>query len=750
MAISSLLGVATIIGIILTPLQASLITIETPQFQYEELHNDQQLLVENMTIHPKKDHLEILTKEPEKTYSLQTIIVDLQELAMTKANAIRFLNKANKENREYSHDVFTTSTLRNWQDKLLEYSLGHTKLSREDCYDYCSIFNATVPRSIEQVMAGLETLNEHEPVWSHHFDYTRKLSTYKFSYKFEINGTQIYPYKNGTGIKPCKLIEANRCVTTIGYYYQWWHQNKYHVTNAKDITVALDSFNNCRIHIATPHHFNTKQGKEKCMCMRPTKEYFIGRQTQVDNLQHALDLSDIGMEPWRITKDTAPVILDSISIGQLEPRFIHHNESNILHKRYLTLADIAKLEIGKEHSSPIKGFLKSVAKKVITPENVINMVKHIIKMAKHKKTINTTKLIGTDKQFNSLMADKDYKIKKTGRNIKISPKQSIDFSKMDLGHSKIEETKALNTLNRFILQMENWENKVLPKIIENIRINQETLGQDRINTNQETTVLYYRHASYIEIRSFIPIIKEKLTSIINIAPIPIMTVSQTNQVVIRDLPKKIRLPLEFSSATACIREIVKESKTTNCPKKTISLEISQDINTIKNYSIIALTRMQSVSILCPATVQNYKLKKEINIFLIHSSCTLTSYDEKNQMTRMPKTNFRPVVGAKFLLAYDLEKNWIPTRQNQFYMNIGTLITTLVLILITVFLGIMYIKYKPQIVKLIKPQSNLVTIEHEEDNDYRMNSQYFRALSLSPTGNYEQPEELYSTIRKHHK
>ena len=84
------------------------------------------------------------------------------------------------------------------------------------------------------------------------------------------------------------------------------------------------------------------------------------------------------------------------------------------------------------------------------------------------------------------------------------------------------------------------------------------------------------------------------------------------------------------------------------------------------------------------------------------------------------------------------------------MNIGTLITTLVLILITVFLGIMYIKYKPQIVKLIKPQSNLVTIEHEEDNDYRMNSQYFRALSLSPTGNYEQPEELYSTIRKHHK
>ena len=102
-------------------------------------------------------------------------------------------------------------------------------------------------------------------------------------------------------------------------------------------------------------------------------------------------------------------------------------------------------------------------------------------------------------------------------------------------------------------------------------------------------MLYYRHAFYIEIRSFIPIIKEKLTSIINIAPIPIMTVSQTNQVVIRDLPKKIRLPLEFSSATACIREIVKESKTTNCPKKIISLQISQDITTIKNYSIIALT-----------------------------------------------------------------------------------------------------------------------------------------------------------------
>ena len=84
------------------------------------LHNDPQLLVEDMRIHPKKDHLEILTEEPEKTYSLQTVIVDLQEIAMTKANAIRFLNVANKENKEYSHDVFTTSTLKNWQDKLLE------------------------------------------------------------------------------------------------------------------------------------------------------------------------------------------------------------------------------------------------------------------------------------------------------------------------------------------------------------------------------------------------------------------------------------------------------------------------------------------------------------------------------------------------------------------------------------------------------------------------------------------------------
>jgi len=219
--------------------------------------------------------LEILTEEPEKTYSLQTVIVDIQEIAMTKANAIRFLKVANMENKEYSHGVFTTSTLKNWEDKLLEYSLGHTKLSRDDCYEYCSIFNATVPRSIEQVMAGLETLNENEPVWSHHFDYTRKLSTYEFSYKFEINGTQIYPHKNGTRIKPCKLIEANRCVKTIDYNYQWWHQDQYHVTHAKDIAVALDRFNNCRIHIATPQQFNTRQGKETCMCMRPNKQYFI-------------------------------------------------------------------------------------------------------------------------------------------------------------------------------------------------------------------------------------------------------------------------------------------------------------------------------------------------------------------------------------------------------------------------------------------------------------------------------------------
>ena len=86
------------------------------------------------------------------------------------------------------------------------------------------------------------------------------------------------------------------------------------------------------------------------------------------------------------------------------------------------MSDIAKLEIGQEQTAPIKGLLKSVAKKIITPENVMNMVKHIIKAAKHKKTVNSTKILGNDRQFNSLMVDKDYKIRKTGRNIKVSPK----------------------------------------------------------------------------------------------------------------------------------------------------------------------------------------------------------------------------------------------------------------------------------------------------------------------------------------
>ena len=752
MANSSILWLAIVaLAFIPNTAIASLTTIETPEFQYDNLDNDPQLVVEDMKIHPRDGHIEILTEEPEKSYALQTVIVDLQEIAMTKANAIKFLEDAEVQNKQYTHDTFTTSTLKNWEDKLLEFSIGHTKLTEDDCYDYCAIFNATIPRSLPQVWAGLQTLEDNRPVWSHYFDYTRKISTYEFVYRFEINGTQIYPFKNGTGMKPCKLIENNRCIQDIGYYYQWWQQGSYHVTNAKKVTVAVDRFKNCRIHVTTPTHFNSRIGKEVCMCMRPTKEHFIGRQTQVDNLQHALDLSEIGMEPWRIrkAKDNSPVTLDSISIGQLKPRFINHNETDILRKRYLTMSDIAKLEIGQEQTAPIKGLLKSVAKKIITPENVMNMVKHIIKAAKHKKTVNSTKILGNDRQFNSLMVDKDYKVRKTGRNIKVSPKQSIDFNTMDLSHSKIEETKALNTVNKFVLQMDNWENKILPRIIDNIRINPETLGEDMINTNQETTVLYYKHASYIEIRCIIPIIKKKLTSIINVAPIPLMTVPQTNQVVIRDLPTKIRLPLEFASATACIRQIVKESKTTNCPKKTIPMPISQEIATVKNYSIVAL-RMQSVNILCPAIVKNYKLKKEINIFMIHSSCTVTSYDEKNQMTRMPKTTFRPTVGAKFLLAYNLDKNWMPSRKSQFYMSLGTLITTIALIVVAIFLIIMYIRYKPQIVKLIKPQSDLVTVEQDSDEDmeYKLGSQYFRALSLSPTGlQYEKPEELYHTIRK---
>ena len=49
---------------------------------------------------------------------------------------------------------------------------------------------------------------------------------------------------------------------------------------------------------------------------------------------------------------------------------------------------------------------------------------------------------------------------------------------------------------------------------------------------------------------------------------------------------------------------------------------------------------------------------------------------------------------------------------------------------------MYLKYKPRIVKLIKPQSDLVTIENdlEDDNEYKFGSQYFRYAT--PLNNQE--------------
>ena len=51
-------------------------------------------------------------------------------------------------------------------------------------------------------------------------------------------------------------------------------------------------------------------------------------------------------------------------------------------------------------------------------------------------------------------------------------------------------------------------------------------------------------------------------------------------------------------------------------------------------------------------------------------------------------------------------------------------------------SIMYLKYKPRIVKLIKPQSDLVTIENdlEDDNEYKFGSQYFRYAT--PLNNQE--------------
>ena len=85
---------------------------------------------------------------------------------------------------------------------------------------------------------------------------------------------------------------------------------------------------------------------------------------------------------------------------------------------------------------------------------------------------------------------------------------------------------------------------------------------------------------------------------------------------------------------------------------------------------------------------------------------------------MPKITCTPTIGAKFLLSYDLDKNWIPSRQSQFYMIIGTSITAIVLIVAAGLLGIMYLKYK-----LLKPQSELVTIRNylEDDNEYKFGS-----------------------------
>ena len=689
---------------------------EEPLFQLTANGEIVQVEKENLAItiqtHEKGPYL--MKRQEHKTMGYKCIknVLDLSNIAIPLHNSKMFL-----EQHQEKQSYFQQQGFKSFQTGG-KYSREYIKIPGSTAFDNCEIsckiLNATMPEDNKAIKEAAQLLGlTTEYMWVKTTQLSEKRSDWSwkhvFNYKLYLNQKQIFP-KEDLPMRPlnfpleldCKPYRHQKLVTEkqIGYHYDWYHEGVYHTVQPLRLEVGINKDLACLIIVPYMEHtLNARLDDHTCVCTREKHDdEYTKNKLEVSTINHQLEqgLNNISIEDWRFkTHDSSVSILDNVHIDneKLEPRYTKYNKIAVktMQENYVNLDDLTTLKINTERTMDVKAkdaitsLVKGITKLAISnPHLIKNLHQEIRRMLSQDKQttlVPTKNMVGSNevfvKKINQMV--KDFEITKNNSVIQIKPTslKTTDWSALSFSDNIREAEQGIIQAKQVVLTTLKFQN-ILPQILRNLLIPRHYLEDSEVNFEEDTIIQYKVYKSYIELKMYIPIKMNEITTTYTFAPLPYQHQKDTDHFLIKELPESISIQPGSPSTvnmTPCVMELMKSSQKTTmqCKNEQTRYKEINYLMKLGMFNVFLFQKLGTISISCPQDrIHFYDLQQELNVFLVHQSCYMEAKGGNYQLTIKPNITQPPSgLSILFLLSYTLEENWVPKLSTRWILQILT-------------------------------------------------------------------------------
>ena len=719
------------------------------------------IITNGFSIETYRDNPYLSLKENVNINSYQEVveIIDFSSLMVANHNAKLYIqahDKVKEYSKENGFSKRVTFTFNQYDiHDSYEYSLFPREVDQIDCHNICANNRATIIQFDHQMRDAFAIFGlTKQFVWidSKEKVTEREYWTYNHKYDYEItlNGTTIYPSSDHLfTFGNCSAYENDTKIgyENIGYLYEWFKPpNKYHNLQPKRMQAAINAHGECRIIIATTHmsaHYKTDDAL--CICVRDRKNDKIA-----ENKVRSMDLiSQMGsvtnnsaIEDWRYRINSDSSVLEDL--GELRPRFVNVNETEVNRwkQSFITTDDLTTLEIEQNFPKTLtakeagKSFMAGVVKTVLSNPKWINKahekVTSIMKRKKNTKTLPTRQVIGENEHIPQGLYRQfpNFKIEKLKDTFTVCP--DTEFREWILLSKDINENTAgtgltqVKLANMNLLKLQEY---VIPAIMANNKISANLIDYE-IVYDEKTIVSVIFHGTFAELRSYIPIVMKKATTLNHYRALPFKYLEETDEFLMKDIPQQIMThPGEIKgNNTLCTMKLLQHHYNLDaCSNKAQGLSNINLILQVDNTRLYIIKQTGTVSASCPNNkMKFFDMRENINLFMIHTSCMVEIKDKHNTI-RLPPFTTSEVSGIDILhlLSYSLKGkgNWFPHISINWILLIITMSMMGCILVAIIGISIYWFKKKSSLKRAIGIGSHL--IQKPNGNTQNQKSKYKR-------------------------
>ena len=709
----------------------------------------------SITMETNKDNPYIRTSSTMKTpsYKKFVTVVDHKMMSIDQHNSKKFL-QAHKVQMGYEKQMgFKSTTSAKENETQWEYLVQKHKIDYQECSLVCSMMQATLPTTENQIKQASLLFNIDDEMWidTNQTATKRYYWTWKHLYDYEViwDNKTIYPQNEEddsaeTHIK-CQAYRKRQPIQPdkIGYLYAYYtSENEFHQYAPRRLQTAINKNGTCKVVVAEEQHSMLHTlDNHKCLCVRKKSEkHIVHNQLEADKIHQKLDnlIEDQIIENWRYKTVTHNTYLEEVN-NTMEPRYVNINEAKLkqMKQQYLIASDLTNLAIAEIQPKDLKmkdfrntlfqGMLKTMLSNPAMIKELHNKAEKLIAKEPNTELVQTSEMMDNSENFADIMNERFpqfyFSTDKNKINVVPANMEQLNWEQMSDNFTDETAITGLRFATHTVLNTEYFKTQVLPHLIKKTYI--PSLQEQEVDISKNTIIQIKFHPSYLVVQTYIPIYLQKPTTVYNLISLPHRYNQKTGRYVSKNIPSQMlsepQADTSSNLTSKCQLEIFRNDGTLNdCNNQEEQFQDINEMVSFNDYAFYLITDVRETSITCPGrTMIWFDFDKQVNIIMKHKSCFLQTSNYNLQIvptiTRIPRKDEDTVL---YLLAYNFPQEWVPNHMTRFIFQVVLAVIVGMLAFVMVIGILILIRKKPWVCNLpqlvVKNKRQAITFEMEKN------------------------------------